>query len=79
MQNAIKRAVEGGYKYPDQRKASPVDVCVILLDPLFWQALGQAQEWFENSWSDEWHNLIDHLAEGKDIDSFFNELLCKKQ
>ena len=26
-------------------------------------------------WQNEWHNFIDHLAEGKDINSFFEELL----
>ena len=26
-------------------------------------------------WIFEWHKFIDHLAEGKDVDSFFEELL----
>jgi hypothetical protein len=26
-------------------------------------------------WKENWHRFIDHLAEGKDIDNFFNELL----
>ncbi len=28
-----------------------------------------------DTWLYEWHNFIDHLAEGKDINSFFEELL----
>jgi hypothetical protein len=58
-------------------------------DPLFWQALGKAMGWREKSevandvtyrfepaqWQLEWHRFIDHLAEGKDAESFFKELL----
>lgn len=53
-----------------------------LLNPLFWQALGKAMGWetspsfdYGTDWATEWHSFIDHLAQGKDIDSFFNELL----
>jgi len=58
-------------------------------DPLFWQALGKAMGWeqeVENefgekelrgsrNWTIKWHRFIDHLAEGKDADSFFKELI----
>ncbi len=27
------------------------------------------------SWAYEWHRFIDHLIAGKDVDSFFNELI----
>ncbi len=89
----------------------------LLLDPLFWQALGKAEGWNENwyfgwfvkrehggawewrekndenvfwggmpnempnivlikdSWDYQMHCFIDHLIEGKDIDSYFNNLL----
>src|SRR3990167_6920478 len=30
---------------------------------------------FAFEWIYQWHKFIDHLAEGKDINSFFNELL----
>jgi len=62
----------------------------ILLDPFFWQALGKAREWpaflpyggfdaFEEymeitGWKAQWHRFIDHLAEGKDAESFFSAL-----
>jgi hypothetical protein len=60
-----------------------------LLDPNFWQALGKSEGWWDNrgfdadmnsSWNlDEchrnMHQFLDHLIEGKDIDSYFKELL----
>jgi hypothetical protein len=57
-----------------------------LLDPLFWQALGKTEGWkgirywyeYTNEiepWIHEWHRFIDHLAEGKDAESFFTNLL----
>ncbi len=53
-----------------------------LLDPLFWEALGKAEKWEEYEGNDEypvyrdkWHQFIDHIFEGKSIDSFFEELL----
>lgn len=64
------------------------DIRIPLSDPLFWQALGKAEGWevFEGydvegdfssieGWRSNWHRFIDHLAEGKDVDSFFNSLL----
>tara|TARA_R110000868_G_scaffold236293_4_gene490322 strand:- start:590 stop:853 length:264 start_codon:yes stop_codon:yes gene_type:complete len=42
----------------------------VLLDPLFWQALKTKEDW-----RNVWHDFIDHLADGKDVDSFFNNLL----
>lgn len=60
------------------------DVC---LDKEFWQALGKAMGWEEKSgifkepghfelaqWWVEWHRFIDHLAEGKTIEDYFNQL-----
>ncbi len=54
----------------------------IFLDPAFWQALGKARGWEKSSYNDEfkflwltvWHRFIDHLAEGKDAESFFASL-----
>lgn len=31
--------------------------------------------WVDEEWQMHWHRFIDHLAEGKDAESFFNELL----
>lgn len=58
----------------------------ILLDPLFWQALGKVERWNSmqvnahggreyHEWLYQWHKFIEHIAEGKDIDSFFTNLL----
>ncbi len=51
----------------------------ILLDPLFWQALGKVEDWGgteeEPKWSENWHDFIDHLANNGDITNFFNNLL----
>jgi hypothetical protein len=58
------------------------------LDPFFWQALGKARGWGElklpnrspigqheeGRWFFHWHRFIDHLAEGKDAESFFESL-----
>lgn len=57
----------------------------VLLDPAFWQALGKARRWDEHRcivnnglcdkcWSSHWHRLIDHLASGKEVESFFATL-----
>ncbi len=89
METAIQKAREGGYRYKDQNYKDWIHDTSheeILLDPLFWQALGKQQGWNRYSvkgfndvdnyfWLQHWHSLIDHIAEGKEIDLFFNELL----
>lgn len=114
MEQAIKKAIEGGWKPGLVTDFSVLDdeswIMVIhqagykwvrsdwvfdnsiFLDPLFWQALGKALGWKEYSsyctchscgndtcnmytWLCNMHRFIDHLAEGKDAESFFNELL----
>ena len=66
------------------------DTNAILLDPLFWQSIFKKTSCFHDGsmyrheakcdigmfeWQKEWHRFIDHLASGKDIDSFFDNLL----
>ena len=147
MKQAIQKAAEGGYhegNYRGRIKIHPSHYNEVLLDPLFWQALGKAMGWedtldyqaigrlirderenigltqkelgktlgysgmgishFENgireiktdtlqklceffkkepmffikqhiAWRFHWHRFIDHLAEGKSPDDFFNQLL----
>lgn len=96
MKDAVKLALAGGWV---------CTVCVepeknyhwykssILLDPLFWRALGKSLGWEEiehthmvtkknvvtKMWLSYWHRFIDHLAEGKDAESFFEELLTKSK
>lgn len=105
IQEAIKKAVEGGWENTlpkitphnpenDAGKASVLNALLrkqylpmALLDPLFWQALGRAMGWdsatlthFGNgyqhysTWQSKWHKLIDHLADGGSIESFFETL-----
>ncbi len=64
----------------------------MVLDPLFWQALGKGLGWEETNncwgcgydegatertpgWKIKMHRFIDHLVEGKGIESFFTELI----
>lgn len=126
MEQAIKKAIEGGYKMLWDKGLRSAYPFAAFIDPLFWQALGKALGWgikkidnkkkcpecgglgmtatpdgeqhdcfncgnrgkitiqvdqkvgrdgYINAWQSYWHDFIDHLAEGKDADSFFNELL----
>ena len=106
MEQAIKKAIEGGYD-----SSLVYNREIVLLNPLFWRALSKSENWgttklnwsdgdlssygvhyfggkftypynegadveFEiDTWRLQMHYFIDHIAEGKDIDSFFNELL----
>lgn len=90
IQQAIEKAIEGGYNTHGWRPGEYVAndaQCVTFLDPLFWQSLGKAMGWSEwhtdgsrkvwkewHKWKNEWHRFIDHLAEGKDAESFFESL-----
>jgi len=54
MENAIKKAIEGWYSPVDRATKRPISVLqlrkqwrVAVLDPLFWKALGKAEEWSE--------------------------------
>lgn len=114
MEQAIKKAIEGGYNawnspnvvvYEESDThysenwvsigSFDVHRMELLLDPLFWQALGKQQGWWERvgkfginldmmvttednsqyGWLHYWHRFIDHIAEGGDIDEFFNKLI----
>jgi hypothetical protein len=57
----------------------------ICIDPLFWQALGKMENWKQDGpvrhgsyskgeWYYRWHRLIDHLAQGGNISTFFETL-----
>jgi len=67
----------------------------VFIDPAFWKALGKKRgwttdddfkywqksvvEWEEKYWKKFWHRFIDHLAEGKDAESFFQSLDSKSR
>jgi hypothetical protein len=62
----------------------------VFIDPAFWKALGKARGWTTDAdykywqksvaeweamyWKKFWHRFIDHLADGKDAESFFEQL-----
>lgn len=112
MDKAINRAIEGGWKgyihFTAHREETlerwlamdlDNDFKEIVLDPLFWQALGKAEGWgtftgrdridfidddnFKHyhheckgrMWHYYWTCFIDHLAEQRPVDAFFNNLL----
>lgn len=90
IEQAIKDAVEkGGYKPKHQAQFQIGNDYriqlqdAVFLDPSFWLALGKARGWRQfdyhtdkprKGWLPKWHRFIDHLAEGKDVESFFANL-----
>ena len=60
----------------------------VLLDPMFWKSLSNAEGWDNKDvvtssaeyreWQGQMHRFIDHIIEGKPIDTFFDELLAKE-
>lgn len=91
------------YRKKDNATTALLEYEYLLLDPLFWQALGKSLGWESGQhphwsftllkeydthiehggisckrlhpWEAQMHRFIDHLAEGKNINSFFKELL----
>ena len=46
-----------------------------LQDPEFWKGLGRARDWQDTgAWLFHWHRFIDHIAFGKEAESFFSSL-----
>jgi len=116
IQQAIQKAIEGGWKpkgqnfsngalsYRTQAIAKVKYKERFFLDPLFWQSLGKAIGWIDKDYPngsmkcnikvdgvvkcedrywgyagyknpvEEWHRFIDHLSEGKSIESYFETI-----
>src|SRR6266403_2707838 len=87
VQQAIRDAAEkGGYRYRWWRVndlAQNVGYNGLQLRALsehfhdrdFWKALARGRKWEDvNAWRFHWHRFIDHLADGKDAESFFAAL-----
>ena len=74
-QEAIKKAIEGGYtayKLTDPSWPRPEQY---FLDTSFWEALGRTLEWKPASlWQSYWDRFIVHLTQGKSLESFFVNL-----
>jgi hypothetical protein len=87
VQQAIRDAAEkGGYRYRWWR-VNDLDqiegynglqlraLSEHFHDPDFWKALARGRKWEDvNAWRFHWHRFIDHLADGKDVESFFAAL-----
>ena len=87
VQQAIRDAAEkGGYRYR-WWKVNDLEhyegynglklraLSERLHDPVFWKALATTRKWEDvNAWRFHWHRFIDHLADGKDAESFFAAL-----
>lgn len=89
IQQFIEKAIEGGYDgYPkpfcvECGNYQTIKGGDLFLDPKAWQAVGKVEGWNKNIHSGtghfqdyKWymHRLIDHLCEGKDIESFIATL-----
>ena len=88
IETFTQKAVEGGFEYHDLPiDLSEGDYGrIILIDPLAWQAVGKTEKWETekkmyfgdvtewHGWLLNMHNMIDHLAEGKDLQSFIKSL-----
>lgn len=86
MEQAIKLAQEGGWVDEWEMSGLPkyAHYACCFRDPFFWQSLGKQQGWNEldkyrpegnTIWKKHWHSFIDHIAQGRDIDEFFNQLI----
>ena len=75
------------YFYPKHGGRIDYAMGFVLLDPAFWQALGKSLGWKEGmgiyrepghfeltEWWSQWHNFIDHLAEGGKAEEWFEKL-----
>lgn len=87
---AAKKANEAGWNPSIATVMAGLYVDSFALDPQFWIALGKAEGWNQKRWTDnipgkrpeiltpdwlaEWHRFIDHLASGKNAESFFESL-----
>lgn len=91
VEQAIQLSIEGGYGRGNEPYSTMQSE--MFLDPLFWSCFGRSLGWhrdynltnrvkiFETYgpvWRAPWHRFIDHLAEGKDAESFFESLINVK-
>jgi len=87
-QEALHKATEVGYHRhgtdataKESQSSARVGVQDMVLDPIFWFALGWALGWHEQQgggydqwWRDPWHRCVDCVAEGKTPAEFFKTL-----
>lgn len=78
MEKALKKAIEGGYNEgvsPEHYGNLTTFQYEAFTDPLFWKYLGKTRGWLDRDYVVHWHSFIDHLISGKDIETFFEDLL----
>lgn len=88
MEKAIQKAKEGGYTIPKfgWEDTEEAEHALILLDPLFWQALGKAEGWEnkDNSRNKFWKsqqegNCVTLLDEWENqMHNFIDHFIAKK-
>ena len=76
METAIKKAIEGGWNDRLYRVDTGNDKVwthhsSLLLDPLFWQALGKSMGWKTYTWT-SWKGWDDHSIEYPTDDQSYN-------
>lgn len=55
IQQAIEKAVAGGYDYNSEIPPFHDALCQMMLDPAFWSALGKTEGWNKTDWDiDYW-------------------------
>lgn len=72
-----KTIIEVDGEEKEVQRTSSCSTNTVFLDPKFWQCLGKAMKWKKlgvDSWLYQWHGLIDHLAEGGTIETYFEKL-----
>lgn len=67
------RAVRTEFILPSRNRAymQIVQDYHVLIDPAFWQALGDARAWPGKTWKHKMWSLTVYLSNGKDVESFF--------
>lgn len=82
-----KELYGGVWGYDKEGSGHHIALSEILINPLFWQSLGKAMGVKNNmigscdgcgadlgGWKYQQHRFIDHLQDGKSIESFFEQL-----
>lgn len=76
IKETIRKAIEGGYDHDFTflMDISDWERCKVWGDPEFWQSLERALGVKAgDDWRRMWHLFIDHLVDGKTIESFFEQ------
>lgn len=80
----IEKAIEGGWKGHDNAISAglkEVDICVVLLSPEVWKAVGKVEGWHDKgcivhgkNWQEQMIDMMTAITEGKTIEEFIKTL-----